>query len=453
MLTSQRRQGATVYLAAFATAGMALASGESSGDPATYRMYPPPVESPNHTLPAPPADARILVVDPADPLASPFGWHDTDGSPGAEHTTTRGNNVSAYADVDADNGPSEGEAPEGGAALLFDFALDLTAAPASYREAAVVNLFGWTNFCHDLLHRYGFDEVAGNLQHDDYGNGGLAGDALLAEAQDGSGTNGGNISVPPDGVSPRLQMFVWNLTSPHRDGALDNGVVVHEYFHAVSRRLTGGPSNVSCLGNAEQIGEGWSDFAALALTAPTSSSGADPRGIGTYLLGQPTDGPGFRTHPYSTDVGVDPRTYADTLTAAVPHGVGSIGGAVLWEVYWELVEAHGFNPDLAGDWTTGGNNLALQLVVDGLKLQPCSPGFVDVRDAILIADQALTGGVNACPLWTAFAKRGVGFSANQGSPNSNGDNVAAFDLPPHVCGVFADGFESGSTSAWSASVP
>src|SRR5690606_10600747 len=54
---------------------------------------------------------------------------------------------------------------------------------------------------------------------------------------------------------------------PDRDSDLDSGVIIHEYGHGISNRLTGGPSTVSCLGNAEQMGEGWSDWLALALTA------------------------------------------------------------------------------------------------------------------------------------------------------------------------------------------
>jgi hypothetical protein len=84
---------------------------------------------------------------------------------------------------------------------------------------------------------------------------------------------------------------------------------------------------------------------------------------------------------------------------------------------------------LREDWTTGGNNLAAQLVIDGLELQPCSPGFVDSRDAILQADQALTGGDNRCEIWRGFAKRGLGKSAIQGSSNSKFDGTQAFDLP------------------------
>ena len=85
---------------------------------------------------------------------------------------------------------------------------------------------------------------------------------------------------------------------------------------------------------------------------------------------------------------------------------------MLWDMYWGLIDVHGFNSDVYGDSTTGGNNLAIQLVLDGMKLQPCSPGFVDGRDAILQADQILTGGENECTIWEAFANRGLGFSAS-----------------------------------------
>jgi extracellular elastinolytic metalloproteinase len=34
-----------------------------------------------------------------------------------------------------------------------------------------------------------------------------------------------------------------------------------------------------------------------------------------------------------------------------------------------------------------GNTLTIQLLVDGMKLQPCRPGFHDIRDAIVQADE------------------------------------------------------------------
>ncbi|MGH7128864.1 MAG: M36 family metallopeptidase, partial [Planctomycetaceae bacterium] len=86
-------------------------------------------------------------------------------------------------------------------------------------------------------------------------------------------------------------------TIPARDSDLDNGVIAHEYGHGISNRLTGGPANVSCLNNEEQMGEGWSDYTALVLTAVASDLPDTPRGIGTYVVFQPPDGLGIRLFP------------------------------------------------------------------------------------------------------------------------------------------------------------
>ena len=545
-------------------------------DGAQYRVFPLPFESPSD-------GAREFVIDAADPDASPFGWHDTDGVAGPEFTVTRGNNVHAYTDIDANNVPDPGSDPDGGPTLSFDFPLDLTQNPDTYRPAAVTNLFYWNNVMHDVTHGYGFDEAAGNFQVNTYGNGGVPGDDVRAEAQDGSGTNNANFGTGVEGVRPRMQMFVWThpfpnlvtvnspaaiagdypasravfgpqfpdtgpitgnvtvvddgvgvtsdgceplvgfpagdialidrgvcafvlkvnnaqaagasavlmvnnvagnpitmggadpaivipslmvsldngdlykanlpvdatlranpLTSTNRDSDLDAGVICHEYGHGVSNRLTGGPLIVSCLNNAEQMGEGWSDWFALTLTTHPDDTAATPRGVGSYLLYQPADGDGIRPTPYTTDTAVNPSTYAsvaDVANISQPHGIGYVWNTMLWEVYWNLVDRYGYNADVYGDWTTGGNNLALQLVMDGLKFQPCRPGFVDGRDAILTADVALTGGANQCEIWRGFTKRGLGFSADQGSPFSRLDGVEAFDLPATCLQAVFGGFK------------
>jgi extracellular elastinolytic metalloproteinase len=126
---------------------------------------------------------------------------------------------------------------------------------------------------------------------------------------------------------------------------------------------------------------------------------------------------------------VDPVTYGNLPQLAIPHGVGYAWASMVWEVYWNLVAVHGFNPNIYGAWNTGGNNLALRLVIDGMKLQPCSPGFVDSRNAIIQADQNLTGGANKCPIWRGFAKRGLGVNASQGSSSSTTDGVQDFTVP------------------------
>ena len=227
----------------------------------SYRIYQEPAESPTHVSPVPPADGRTVVTNPANATASPFGWHDTDGVAGAEYTTMRGNNVHAY-DDSANTNTLPATEPDCGPTRNCDFSIDLTQAPSQYTAAAVANLFYWNNRIHDVQYQYGFTETAGNFQANNYGRGGAQNDYVRAEAQDGEGTNNANFATPGDGASPRMQMYLWN-GSPSIDGDLDNGIIVHEYGHGISNRLVGGPSSVSCLGNAQQPGEGLNDWWSL----------------------------------------------------------------------------------------------------------------------------------------------------------------------------------------------
>jgi extracellular elastinolytic metalloproteinase len=526
----------------------------------TYLVYPLPQQSPDE-------GPRGLLADPADTLVSPFGWHDDDGVAGAEFTDTQGNNVSAQDDIDADD--LGGVRPDGEAGLDFDFPLDLSMQPGNYLEASVANLFYLNNIVHDVLYHYGFDEPAGNFQQNNYGNGGLGGDPVQADSQDGSDVNNAQFGTPPDGFDPRMEMFRWTqspsprfivatpisiagtypasdarfgagtsgltgslvqaldpgdsagptttdacspLTNPGsvagnialidrgictfttkvgnaqaagaigvviannagndlvnmggvdpsltipaifitqsdgatlaaqlssgvtgdlisvaaRDSSLDAGVVVHEYAHGLTNRLTGGPSNSGCLDAVESsgMGEGWSDWITLVMTAMPSDVSTDPRGIAPYLIGQPPSGGGIRNAPYSTDLGSSPFTYADISVLNRPHGVGEVWASALWEMYWGFVDVYGFETDLYTG--TAGNNRALEIVVDALKLQPCDPTFVDGRDALLAADLDLNAGQNECLIWEAFAKRGVGVSASDDGSSNSLNVTEAFDVP------------------------
>jgi extracellular elastinolytic metalloproteinase len=574
-----RNRNLAAVAAAARPASVAPAALPTVNDGSAYNVFAYPLESPSD-------GGRTLVTNPADVLASPFGWHDANGAAGPEFTRTRGNNVHAYTDINSDNVADAGSDPDGGPSLQFDFPFNQSAGPASYRPAAVTNLFYWNNIIHDVFYRYGFDEMSGNFQVNNYGRGPTVAplgnlDDVRAEAQDGSGTNNANFFTPVDGQRPRMQMFVWNnplpnlaavtvhapspiageyrashatfgplltgagITAPvvvaldsdqgigpspndactfitnaaevsgkialvergsctfaekvfnlqtagavaaivtnnvpgntsvmgntvpipfnipsvmvsldhgnllranlpltatlsadqhliNRDSDFDAGVIAHEYGHGISNRLTGGRNVAGCLNNAEQMGEGWSDFIGLVLTTDPADTPTTPRGVGTYVHFEPPDGLGSRPTPYTTDMWVNPSTYlslTDTANISQPHGVGYVWATMLWEMYWNLVNEHGYNPNVYDSWQTGGNNLAIQLVVDGMKLQPCRPGFVDGRNAILQADAQLTGGENECLIWDAFAKRGLGYSASQGSNLSRVDGTAAFDLPP-VC--------------------
>lgn len=293
--------------------------------------------------------------------------------------------------------------------------------------------------------------------------------AIIVDSTDVPLTNfGGNAAIPSvavgnaDGV-----LFMDTITNGatvngtiddnpagqiNRDSDLDAGVIAHEYGHGISNRLTGGPGTASCLGNQEQMGEGWSDWQTLFLHAKPADTATTPRPIGAYVTFEdPDTGFGIRAFPYNTDNAANPLTYSDIPTQSVPHGVGAVWANTLWEVYWLLVEEFGYDPDLYHG--TGGNNIAHQLVIDGMKLQPCQPGFVTGRDAILAADQANYDGDLACHIWTGFADRGVGFGASQGSSNVIGDETESFALPPQCIDlIFADSFGFG-TDRWSTASP
>lgn len=544
-----------------------LGSPAPVSDGSSYRVYAFPAESPNDS-------DRVLVHEPADAHSSPFGWHDVDGIPGADYTTTQGNNVHAYTDQDANNVPDPGSSPDGGPGLDFDFDVDLREHAQTYRDAAVTNLFYANNIIHDVLYRYGFDEASGNFQVKNYTGQGVGGDDVRAEAADGNGTNNANFSTPAaDGGRPRMQMFLWpgaqfgaqnaitlgtgasaqtyganyarftpaptnagfpgtalvvdnacvpfaapgaivitartNTCNPHtqtmnaeaggavaivithnnatqaapilagsmsptvgipaisvstadgdairaqvaagttaasvhkmsshpgiRDGDFENGIIIHEYGHGVSNRLTGGPG-INCLSGNEQMGEGWSDYLAITmLLDPALDDPEQARGMGPYALFQDDrHGAGIRPRPYSRDMNIQPFTYDRIKTGgwitggslATPHGIGHAWAATLWDLNWDLIDKHGFTADIYADWDTAGNTRAMQYVMDGMKMQGCGPGFVAGRNGILAADAAL-GGEDSCNIWAAFARRGLGYSAIQGTTNRD-DNTEAFDVP------------------------
>ena len=208
------------------------------------------------------------------------------------------------------------------------------------------------------------------------------------------------------------------------DGDFDNGIIAHEYGHGISSRLTGG----NCLYGDEQAGEGWSDFFGLAMTSKVGDTGAMSRGIGTYVSAENNDGRGIRSYPYSRDMGLNPMTYDNIITESVPHGVGSVWATMIWDLYWNFTDLYGYDTDRYNG--TGGNNMVMQLVIDGLKLQPCNANFTEMRDAVILADEYLYNGENACMIWETFARRGLGYSSNAGSADDRGDGIEAFDNIP-----------------------
>lgn len=132
----------------------------------------------------------------------------------ADATTLSGNNVRAYADLHPPDGVGGGDDPPSRSGpKAFDYTYDTSKSPGATPAnvaASVTHLFYVTNFLHDWYYDLGFDEEAGNHQTDNFGRGGIARDPLKAEAQDYSGRNNANATVPADGASPRLQMYVFS---------------------------------------------------------------------------------------------------------------------------------------------------------------------------------------------------------------------------------------------------
>ena len=242
------------------------------------------------------------------------------------------------------------------------------------------------------------------------------------------------------------------------DGSFDSGVMSHEFGHGISTRLTGGPANSSCLDNttgSQIMGEGWSDFFGLWMTTHPGDIGSTPRYVATYDKGTSiAAGPGFRTQPYTTDMSKSTHTYSKLGLGSgqfsETHDVGEVWTTVLWDLNWQFIYKYGYNADFYAT-TTGGNNKMLKLVLDGCKLQVCSPGFLDGRDALLRADTLTNRAANADLIWAVFARRGMGYSAVQGTklngvPQVTGI-VQAFDVPANAHAITlstTNGVVSGS---------
>jgi hypothetical protein len=432
----------------------------TNATPATYRVFvheSPSPFSPGWPYPSseqPPVVPRELVTNlvSLSPVGSPNGWlapRDANG-----FYQTMGNNVDAHTDLDDDDVPDIPR-PSSWDVAVFDFDLDLTLQPISYTNAAVVNLFYWCNLAHDRYYDLGFTEAAGNMQNNNFGRGGLGGDALQADAQDGGGTDNAFASPTPDGFPPRITM--WQMTGPRpwRDSDLDAELVLHEFTHCVTERHVANGNGFYYYGQTGGQSEGYSDFFCLALTSESSD---DPNGCyaqgaySFYMLYDFTENYYFggRRYPYCTDMLKNPLTLKDVdPTQADPHGgvpinplfagysdpsevhnQGEFWCMTLWEVRANLIDSFG------GD---EGNWLAMQVVVDGMELCPPNPTYVETRDAILQADLINNGGANRSEIWLGFAKRGLGLSASVPTWDTTVGVVEAFDVPDDVATRSPDG--------------
>jgi hypothetical protein len=324
------------------------------------------------------------------------------------------------------------------------------------------------------------DHLAGDqvLFTDDWGNfevGGTGGDDPLSlNANDGADTDGAggpdsahvnnaNMATPPDGESPRMQMYLMQdsgtdaLDFRNINTGDDSAVLWHEYTHGLSNRLVINDDGSGALSSphAGAMGEAWSDWYASDLQVRDglkSDTLATPGeiDIGDYsdldlhtLRSQALDCPVAVVSPEcpgGAATGVGGYTLGDfSKVAGAPevHADGEIWSETLWDLRQALQVKVGSD--------SVGSDLALILVSDGMRVSPPEPSMLDMRNAILTAELIDFGGGLHDLVWDVFRKRGMGYfaAAVDGGDVAPEEDFAAPPVPGGptgtITGVATDG--------------
>ncbi|MEP6651633.1 MAG: M36 family metallopeptidase [Lapillicoccus sp.] len=324
------------------------------------------------------------------------------------------------------------------------------------RQQNAVQAFYLVSRFHDHLAGpdVGFDNADGNFE-----KGGTGGsDPVLTQTDDGAATavdggpdvaheNNANMSTPPDGQSPTMQMYLFedsgtdNLDFRNSNGGDDSGVVWHEYTHGLSNRLVTNSDGSGAVSGpqAGAMGEAWSDWYASdfqvrdglktdTLATPGQIdvgdySDLDPHTLRSQALDCPVGIVDTRC-PGGATSGVGGYTFGDFgKVFGVPevHADGEIWSETLWDLRQALQVKLG-----SADAASG---LAESLVTEGMRLSPPQPTMLDARNAILAAEQAILGGAGHDLVWDVFRKRGMGFYA-AASDVSDTSPVEDFLAPP-----------------------
>jgi hypothetical protein len=224
-------------------------------------------------------------------------------------------------------------------------------------------------------------------------------------------------------------MLLWNQTvngqAVELDSSYDAGVIIHEYTHGVSTRLAGTDNTIGLRSNqGSGMGEGWSDFFAMSFLSGSDKPLDVSVATGSYVTQRAR---GVRAYPYSTRLDTDPLTFADIQANSEVHAQGTVWCTMLWEMRQSFIERYGFD---------AGRQAAERLVINGLKITPLVPTFIDARDAILLADRTASNGANQDLIWRAFARRGLGKTAATSlSTVRTGYRISAtesYEMPPEV---------------------
>jgi extracellular elastinolytic metalloproteinase len=321
-------------------------------------------------------------------------------------------------------------------------------------NAVVTNLFTGHNRIHDFAYYLGFTEENYNLQLDNGGRGGVGGDQEIGNAQAGAATtqvfdqtgvatgrNNANQIALQDGVPGITNQYLFQpvagaFYAPCADGAMDTGIYGHEYTHAISNRMVGGPDDGLTSEQGGAMGESWSDLDAAEYQFENDyPTGTNPWALGAYTTGNLQRG----IRDYA--INENPLNYSDygfDTTGPEVHADGEIWNGVQWEVRQALVDkwdAAGYKyadqalQEQCAEATKTqtplpasqcpGNRRWLQLIYDAWLLQPGATDMLQARNAMLAADQMRFGGANQAALSSAFARRGMGADASTPTPDSD----------------------------------
>jgi extracellular elastinolytic metalloproteinase len=277
-------------------------------------------------------------------------------------------------------------------------------------EQKILNIFYFCNYLHDFLFILGFDEAAGNFQTVNVTNTGRGGDPVRARAHSGPVFGTANMSTGRDGLPPLMNMGL--VSSANRHTAFDADVVFHEYAHGLTQRLAGGPMDNTSLSSLQGggVGEGWGDY--LALSVQNSLRDQDKVVVGDWVTGRPE---GIRRAPYDDNY---PFKYGDLVSSPEVHDIGEVWCATLMMMTRRIGAALGDRKE--------GHRIAWRIVVDGLKLMPSEPTFLQARDDMARALDDLRTANRITPaehkqvrraFWEAFAHFGMGINAFSDDPD------------------------------------
>lgn len=110
-------------------------------------------------------------------------------------------------------------------------------------------------------------------------------------------------------------------------------------------------------------------MSAISIHLKTTDTRETDYPLGDWVFGKPG---GIRKFLYSTNMKTNPMVYTTANNSTLVHFIGTIWASTLYEVLWNLIDEHGITdnrqPNFERGVPTDGRFLAMQLVLNGMKL-------------------------------------------------------------------------------------